>query len=175
MNGNVEPGGVGSAGSMDGFGLLDAICRRPVQELLPHRPPMVLLDEACGMEGDGFKAKVRITPASPFFRDGGVPAWVGLEYMAQAVAAYSGALGLAKGGKVKVGMLLGTREYRAAVPAFAAGEELDIRVRLDIFQDGGVSSMECGIRSADGTALAEAQINVIEVADIRQFLKERFT
>ncbi len=166
---------------------IDAQCRRPIIELIPHRPPMALLDEACGMEGDFFKAKVRIRPGIPFFAErgepdglpSGVPAWVGLEYMAQTVAAYSGALGLAKGGTIKPGMLLGTREYAASMPVFAEGRELEVLVRIDIFQERGVSSMECRIRSSgDGGAeaaveLARAQITVIEVPDIRTLLKER--
>jgi predicted hotdog family 3-hydroxylacyl-ACP dehydratase len=136
---------------------------------------MVLLDEACGMEGDCFRAKIRIRPGIPFFspEEGGVPAWVGLEYMAQTVGAYSGALGLARGGTVKPGMLLGTRDFSAAMPLFPEGLELEVLVRIDIFQDGGVSSMDCRIRSQDGGIAARAQVTVIEVPDIRALLQER--
>jgi predicted hotdog family 3-hydroxylacyl-ACP dehydratase len=158
---------------VDAMDDLIEICRRPIAQLLPHRAPMILIDEACGMEGDSFKARVRITSASPFFSGGGVPAWVGLEYMAQTVAAYSGAQGLAKGGEVKVGMLLGTRDYAAETPAFADGEELEVLARIDIFQENGVSSMNCRIRGRDGRILAQAQINVIDAPDIRKLLKER--
>lgn len=151
---------------------INAICARPVQDLLPHRPPMLLLDEAAGLDGEWFVAKVRIRPGIPFHAEGGVPAWVGLEYMAQAVGAYSGALGLAKGGAPRPGMLLGTREYAAAAPAFRDGLELEVRVRIDIFQEGGVSSMDCRIR-AEGGDLATAQLTVIEAPDLRALLKER--
>ena len=161
--------------SREALGDLREICRRPIAQLLPHRAPMILIDRACGMEGDSFLAKVRITPASPFCADGAVPAWVGLEYMAQTVAAYSGALGLAKGGEVKVGMLLGTREYTAEVPAFAAGQELEVLARIDIFQENGVSSVHCRIRAPGGGILAQAQITAIDVPDIRAFLGERNT
>jgi predicted hotdog family 3-hydroxylacyl-ACP dehydratase len=150
-------------------------CARPVHELLPHRPPMLLLDRALGMDGvDGewFAATVRIRPGIPFFAGGEVPAWVGLEYMAQTVGAYNGALGLARGGSPKPGMLLGTRAYTAAVPAFRDGLELEVRVRIDIFQEGGVSSVDCRIR-AEGVELAQAQVTVIEAPDLRTFLKER--
>lgn len=151
---------------------IDAICARPLREMLPHRPPMLLLDKASGMDGEWFTARVRIRPGIPFFADGGVPAWVGLEYMAQAVGAYSGAMGLARGGAPKPGMLLGTRDYRADVPVFREGLELEVRVRIDIFQDRGVSSMDCRIR-AEGGDLAHAQVTVIETPDLRALLKER--
>ena len=158
---------------MDPVDDLIGICRRPIAQLLPHRAPMILLSEACGMEGDSFKAKVRITPDSPFFAGSGVPAWVGLEYMAQTVAAYSGAQGLAKGGAIKAGMLLGTREYAAEVPFFPDGAELEVLARIDIFQENGVSSMHCRIRGGNGRILAQAQITVIDTPDLRKLLKER--
>jgi predicted hotdog family 3-hydroxylacyl-ACP dehydratase len=148
------------------------VCARPMQELLPHRPPMLLLDQALGMEGEWFSARVGIRPGIPFFADGEVPAWVGLEYMAQTVGAYNGALGIARGGSPRPGMLLGTRAYTAAVPAFRDGLELEVRVRIDIFQDGGVSSVDCRIMAAGGE-LAQAQITVIEAPDLRAFLRER--
>jgi predicted hotdog family 3-hydroxylacyl-ACP dehydratase len=150
---------------------IHAVCARPLRDLLPHRPPMLLLDQALGMEGEWFSARVRIRPGLPFFADGEVPAWVGLEYMAQTVGAYHGALGIARGGSPKPGMLLGTRAYTAAVPAFSDGLELEVRVRIDIFQEGGVSSIDCRIR-AEGGELAQAQITVIEAPDLRAFLKE---
>ena len=177
-------------GNADLAARIAAACSRPIQDLLPHRPPMLLLDAARGMDGDWFVATVRVRPGIPFFAAGGVfagggvflgggvfaaggvPAWVGLEYMAQAVGAYSGALGLARGGAPMPGMLLGTREYAAAVPAFRDGLELEVRVRIDIFQDGGVSSMDCRIR-AEGGELAQAQVTVIEAPDLRALLKER--
>ena len=144
---------------------LNEICRRPVRELLPHREPMILIDEACGMEGQDFKAKVRVTPQSQFFDGAGVPAWVGIEYMAQTVAAYAGAEGLALGGQIHVGMLLGTRDYVAEVPLFNNGQVLDVLVRKDLFQVNGVSSLHCRILEA-GRLLAQAQVTVIDIPDI---------
>jgi predicted hotdog family 3-hydroxylacyl-ACP dehydratase len=144
---------------------LDEICRRPVRELLPHREPMILIDEACGMEGQDFKARVRISPRSQFFDGHGVPAWVGIEYMAQTVAAYAGAEGLAQGGQIHVGMLLGTRDYVAEVPVFENGQDLEVLVRKDLFQVNGVSSLHCRILEA-GRLLAQAQVTVIDVPDI---------
>ncbi len=147
------------------------ICRGPISRLLPHRAPMILIDEACGMEGEFFKAKVRITRSSPFFSGEGVPSWVGLEYMAQTVAAYSGAQGLSQGVAIKLGMLLGTREYHAEVPFFSEGLELEVLARIDIFQEDGVSSIACRIRNSEGRLLAQAQISVITVRDLQELVK----
>jgi len=128
---------------------------------------MVLLDRALGLDGDWFEAEVDIGPGSPLHQDGGVPAYVGIEYMAQAVAAYAGAEGLEHGGAVKLGMLLGSRDYRCRVPVFATGTRLKVRVRKALYQAGGISAMDCRLTDAGtGQDLAEAQLTVVQVDDI---------
>ena len=59
----------------------------PVKELLPHDPPMVLLDRVTSYDESTLTAEVDISTESMFCGDDGVPGWVGVEYMAQAVAA----------------------------------------------------------------------------------------
>ena len=146
---------------------LRAICAGGIERLLPHRPPMVLLDRALGLDGDWFEAEVDVEPGSPLHQDGGVPAYVGIEYMAQTVAAYAGAEGLEHGGAVKVGMLLGSRDYRCRLPVFATGMRLKVRVRKALYQAGGISAMDCRVTDAKtGQELAEAQLTVVQVDDV---------
>ena len=70
--------------------------------------------------------------ASTMFCDGvnGVPAWVGLEYMAQACCAFSGVEEVRAGGEPSIGLLLGTRSYRVEVEWFPLGATLHIRADL---------------------------------------------
>jgi predicted hotdog family 3-hydroxylacyl-ACP dehydratase len=144
-------------------------CALGLEALLPHRAPMVLIDRALGMDGEWFEAEVDISPASPLCEGAGVPAYAGIEYMAQTVAAYAGAEGRAAGGLVQVGMLLGTREYLSAVPLFRVGQRLRVRVRKALYQPGGISAMECRIVDAvDGRELASAQLTVVQVGDLSQ-------
>ncbi|MEN8162435.1 MAG: hypothetical protein ABFS41_20350, partial [Myxococcota bacterium] len=70
----------------------------PLSELLPHAGPMRLLDRV--EAHDGAVTRCRVHPAaSGLFQgaDGSVPAWVGIEYMAQCAAAHGGLLGHARG------------------------------------------------------------------------------
>ena len=54
---------------------------------VPHRGAMNLLDTVAHRDDLGIEARVRV-PAEGLFMDAaGMPAWVGIEYMAQAVAA----------------------------------------------------------------------------------------
>ena len=138
----------------------------PVTDLVPHRAPMLFLDRVSGLKGDVFEAHVDLTEQSPMIQAGAVPVWVGLEYMAQATAAYAGAEGRSAGKGPKVGMLLGTRDYRATVPSFALGQSLSIQVRKVISQANGVSAVDGVIADAHGTVLATAQLTVIEIEDL---------
>ena len=64
-----------------------------VAELLPHDPPMVLIDKVLSYDENSLVAEVAIRPDSAFCGANGVPGWVGIEYMAQAIAAHAGASG----------------------------------------------------------------------------------
>ena len=58
---------------------------------VPHRGGMSLLDDVVRCDDESIEARVRVPADGLFNGDDGVPAWVGIEYMAQAVAAWSGA------------------------------------------------------------------------------------
>jgi predicted hotdog family 3-hydroxylacyl-ACP dehydratase len=145
----------------------------PIAELLPHRPPMILLDRLL-LHGPGFlEAGVCIRPDSPFVRDGHVPAWVGVEYMAQACACFAGMEARARGEAARVGFLLGTREYRTAVVGFDVGATLRVRACPIHREDGGLSVVECRIWSTEQVLpIVEATLTVYEVADLEAFLKQ---
>ncbi|WP_315982756.1 hypothetical protein [Aliamphritea spongicola] len=61
-----------------------------VSQLVPHSGKMSLLDEIIDYGDEWLEASVRIHAGAMFADDKGVPAWVGLEYLAQAVGAYAG-------------------------------------------------------------------------------------
>lgn len=60
----------------------------PIEELLPHQPPMRLLDEVVAADAQGLWATVELRPDSPFVVNGRVRTLVALEYLAQAAAAW---------------------------------------------------------------------------------------
>ena len=63
----------------------------PITEFLMHRDSMLLLDELVACEGDSTACEWRVEPDDSFVEPGeGVPAYVGVEFMAQCVAVHAG-------------------------------------------------------------------------------------
>lgn len=134
----------------------------PPSELLPHAGRAVLLDQILSNSSHTIRARVSITPEHPFFvADHGVPAWVGIEMMAQAIAAHAGLNGMRDGSGPRSGMLLGTRRYEARAPWFAPGASIDIRATTTFDHEGGIAACDCLIEDTRGI-LAEATIIIIE-------------
>ena len=80
-----------------------------IPSLVPHGGAMSLLGRLLSTEGESLVAEVAIGPDSMFCTNGSVGAWVGVEYMAQAVAAHAGYAAGLRGEPVRVGFLLGAR------------------------------------------------------------------
>lgn len=131
-----------------------------VEELVPHSAPMILIDDILEYREDMLKSRVLIHENSMFYSDfKGVPAWVGVEYMAQTVAALAGVRAKKANKPIRVGFLVAARRYKCAVPIFPLGQKLDIYVR-DVFEDNGMGVFDCEIESVSGEQLATARLNV---------------
>ncbi len=143
-----------------------------VEELLPHSGPMVLLDEALSAEEGRVTAAVRIAEDSLFYDPelGGVPAWVGIEYMAQTIAIYAGVHAKRAGEPVRVGLLLGSRRYQTETGCFPLGSRLLIHAREE-WRDESMAVFDCRIET--DACLAKAMLNVYQPEDIQAIL-ERF-
>ena len=142
-------------------------------QFLPHRAPMILLDRIVLLHTDYLESEVTITSDTLFLRGGAVPAWVGVEYMAQTCAAFAGYESRGRGEEARVGFLLATRNYRSAVTGFELGATLRVRVTLIHRDAGGLSMVEGKITRLGGDVpLVEATLTVYEVADLAQFFKE---
>ena len=145
-------------------------CHRTIEELLPHRRPMILLDELLAYGDGAAEAALTIRENSLFLEQDGVPAHIGLEYMAQTCGAHAGALALERGEPVKIGLLLGTRQYRAHLPHFRLGERLVIAVSA-VYRDREIGSFDCRIEIA-GRVAAEAQLTVYQAEQTPRFAHE---
>lgn len=142
-----------------------------VSELVPHSGKMSLLTGITDY-GDGWiQSQVIIGSSSMFADSEGVPAWVGLEYLAQTVAAYAGLLERKQGGSPKVGFLLGTRKYECSQPVFALGEVLDLKVELEFQGDNGLASYFCQLKGLG--VEASAWVNVFQPEDTDAYIKGR--
>ena len=147
-----------------------------LDDLLPHRPPMVLIDEveSFDFENKRLVARVTITEKQLFYTAGGVPNWVAIEYMAQAAAALVGYHDkhLAPDLPVRPGLMLGTRKLDLKLARFAAGKTYRI-VAENVFNDADAASFACSIEDEAGETVATANLNAYRPPDMEQFMKEQ--
>jgi predicted hotdog family 3-hydroxylacyl-ACP dehydratase len=132
-----------------------------MDDYVPHRGAMSLLDAVERVDEHGIVARVAVPAGGLFASAAGVPAWVGIEYMAQAVAAWSGARARTAGGSPRIGFLLGTRRYEARVPLFAAGALLQVSAQCELIADNGLGMFDCRI-THEGRELATGRLSVFE-------------
>jgi predicted hotdog family 3-hydroxylacyl-ACP dehydratase len=143
----------------------------PIEDLLPHRGTMLLLDRVVEFAGDTVVAEYA-QRADAWYADGSgnMPGWLGIELMAQAVAAHVALVKRLAGFPGKMGALLGTRAYRASAASFAADRVLEIRAR-EVFRDeSGLAGYECAIAQG-GAVLADAVLKVYEPEDFGLFMQ----
>ena len=132
----------------------------PIEAILPHRPPMILLDRVEDESAGYLCCSVTPRGDSPFVDHGVVPAVVAAEYMAQCVAAYSGLEAVRRGDPVRIGYLLGTRSMELAVEAFKVDETLRVEAR-HVWGDAALGQFDCAVYLA-GRRVAAAVLNVFE-------------
>ncbi|MET1081217.1 MAG: hotdog family protein [Pseudomonas sp.] len=143
----------------------------PIAELLPHAGDMILIDRVVDFGPEHVHTQLRVRPDGLFsLPDGSLPAWVGVELMAQSVAAYAGCQSRLLSEPVQLGFLLGTRSFQCNVEAFAAGIDLDIHALRSLQDDNGMGVFECRI-SGPGV-LAEARLSVFRPPQVASYLQE---
>ena len=123
-----------------------------IESLLPHSGTMVLLDRLIAADEERLCAQVVIRPDSLFMGPEGVGSWIGIEYMAQSIAAFAGYKARLRGESAKVGFLLGTRRYDVSCALFPPGAVLWIMVKRVMQADNGLGSFECAIYEATTSA-----------------------
>ena len=145
-----------------------------IDEVLPHKKPMILIDTLFNYDAESAHCQVNITENSPFYdhHKNGVPSYIGCEYMAQTIAAFAGAHALDKNKEVSIGFLLGTRKYKTLQHYFPLNEQLNINIKELYKEDSGLSVFECEISSSNKALFAQANINVFQPQDARAFIKD---
>ena len=115
-----------------------------VATLIPHSGRMVLLDRVVQFDGNNLTTEMTVRNDGLFGNEKEVPAWAGIEYMAQAVAAYAGIKSKLAGEPIKLGYLLGTRRYNSNVSTISVGASLTIHIK-NIIQDDKLGVFDCSI------------------------------
>jgi 3-oxoacyl-[acyl-carrier-protein] synthase-1 len=138
----------------------DAASYPPIVDVVPHRPPMLLLDRVLSYDGERVVCELVLTPDSPFCDGAEVPAIVGVEYMAQAIATGAGLSARDKGQPPRVGFLLGCRSLTLAVDSFSVGDRLTVEARRT-WGENDIGSFACKVRRGDDV-LAEGALTVYQ-------------
>jgi predicted hotdog family 3-hydroxylacyl-ACP dehydratase len=110
----------------------------PAAELVPQAGSMCLLRNVVAVDDESLVAMAVLSSDSLFCRDGRIGAWVSLECMAQAVAAWSGYQDRTKGRKPRIGFLLGTRRFDCHQSWLPVDRPLRIEVTKEIELDDGI-------------------------------------
>lgn len=122
----------------------------PIASLVPQSGPMCLLDRV--LEHEPHRTVCAVDPARSTVLarpDGRVPAFVGLEYMAQCIAVHGGLLARARGEAPRPGLFLGARRVSFAVEAFRGDRPLRVEV-CHHRGERGLVAFDCELREAAG-------------------------
>lgn len=147
----------------------------PIGTLVPHESTMLLLDSMLEADEHGTVCLVKVHEQSTFLQAEGVPALIGIEYMAQAIAAHGGYQAVIVGDPVRVGFLLGTPKLTSHVSFFPVGSSLRVEVEKD-WGDDEMLRFKCRILDQDSCELLmEAGLNVFQPRDLGSYLQRNHT
>ncbi len=130
-------------------------------DLLPHRPPALLVTRVVEHVGKTATLAGRIPHTHPYVAEGRVPALLLLEFAAQAAGVLIGLLKASKTAELphpELGFLVGLRETRLLLPEVRVNQSLEARVRLE-GQMGGLSMVSFTV-TLDGEEAAEGRLSL---------------
>lgn len=144
----------------------------PIEDLIAHRDNMLLIERVTEA-GAGYLQAAASVDRNAWYADEteAMPAWIGIELMAQTIAAYVGLSAQARGLPSKQGLLLGTRSYVAHRSDFPADAALSVRAEEVFQEENGLGAFNCTIE-CDGALAAEATLKVFEPSDFATFMEQ---
>lgn len=145
--------------------------RYVLEQLVPHRGRMHLLDAIVEYGEDWLHARVTPRPGTLFATADGVPGWVGIEYMAQAASAFGGIEQVQRGEQPSVGLLIGARYYRCMQEHFDFGVPLDVRVKIAMRDAEDFAAYDCRVELG-GRSVAECTLKAYRPRDLGPLLAE---
>ncbi|MCF6324786.1 MAG: hypothetical protein L3J89_10785 [Gammaproteobacteria bacterium] len=150
----------------------ETVVKRPifddVSSLLAHEGSAILIDKIISCGESDLVALVEHKKKSLYSdAQGNVPIWVGLEYMAQTIGAFAGVVSRQNNEPIRIGLLLGVRQYLALASQFTKNSPVEIKIE-EIFRDEtNLAMFGCEIRDCnDGHVMASAQIKAILSSNI---------
>jgi predicted hotdog family 3-hydroxylacyl-ACP dehydratase len=142
-----------------------------VDDLVPHRGTMSWLDRVISVDAESVVAESDLKDTSFFMQGGQMPAWIGIEYMAQTIAAWAGQRARNEGRAIALGFLVGTRRYEVTRQSFKLGDRLRIEATCELMAGNGLGMFACRLLVGDDV-VASANLSVFEPPDGAAFLEE---
>ncbi|WAS97877.1 ApeP family dehydratase [Nannocystis punicea] len=135
----------------------------PVAELVPQRPPMLLVDEVVAADDDGITCAAVVRADNLFLAGGRLHASALLEYMAQTIAAFAGLRAREGGQPPALGLIAACRGLELHAEHLAVGDPLQI-VATRVFA-GAMAEYRAAV-TCRGQPLAEAVLSVVSTAPV---------
>lgn len=143
-----------------------------IEDFIPHRGPARWIDRVIELDAERAVVEADVPSEGRQVHAGTMPAWAGIELMAQTVATWAGGRAQREGRPVRIGFLLGTRRYESLCDGFTSGSTLRIEACRDFVSDEGLGMFSCRIHCG-AALLAQAQVSVFEPGDAAPYLDGR--
>ena len=129
-----------------------------ISELIPQRPPVVLVDRFGGIDGEGVShTEFVVVPACLFCEEGRLTECGLIEHMAQSAAARAGWLARQQGRDVALGYIGSVNLFRVGTfPPVGSRLETTIRVVQEVFNVSLVKATTC----LNGEVVAEGELKI---------------
>jgi len=132
-----------------------------ILELIPHREPMLLINQIVNLTANRSETLVVIDEQTPFVTEHGVASWIGLEYMGQTSALMAGFQEREGLCEPQLGFLMGSRKYQSDVEYFTLEQTLRVICEEGALVGSSLANFNCTILNADTDAvLASASLSV---------------
>lgn len=153
---------IGMETSPDGCADLSSLVGMPVAPLVQHRGNMLLLDRLTRIDAHSAACEWTVSSDCALMVTGqGVPAYAGIECMAQCIAAHAGARARIQGKTPPMGLLLGTRQFHSSVDWLLPEETYQVECLELLRDEQGMASFDCRMLH-QGKEIAACRLAVYE-------------
>ncbi len=115
-----------------------------IEVYTPHSGPLLLVDRVLNFSDHSIETETDVSEKLPFFAEGSIPSYLGLEIMAQSIAVWSGLRRGRSDTKPPIGYLLGTRKFQCKHPYIKEGAVLKTKSE-QLFENEGLASFNCNL------------------------------
>ena len=132
----------------------------PVADYVPHRPPMLMIEEIVDVTAERAICRTTIRPDCVFAIEGQVHPSAMIEFVGQACAIWAGVTSAREGKPPRTGFIVSCREVAFTVNSFAVGDELTI-VATKILGEHQLAAFD-GTVTRDDQICVTIQLSVVD-------------